>query len=124
VLVTSNPGAGIAFESPDGKYLYYSGNVEINDVYRMPLAGGEGELVLRAVPLPWAVTDKGIYFAEAKGTGGVVKFFNVATRKATRVATMDEAPAQGFAVSPDERWLLYMQGDVSTWNLMVAENFR
>ncbi len=115
-------GRGIAFESSNGRYIYYWKSP--GGAWRMPVGGGDEELVLPGISFPWALTDKGIYFMEAEGEGGIVKFFSFATQRVTRVTVMERPPALGLTVSPDERWLLYTQRDVESQTLMLVENFR
>jgi Tol biopolymer transport system component len=123
VQVTRQGGLA-AFESVDGKYLYYAKD-DPPGVWRVPVAGGEEESVVPGVNRwRWAPGEKGIYFSEPEGDGGVIKFLSFATRRTTRVAAMERPPALGLAVSPDERWLLYAQVDVETTNIFLVENLR
>jgi Tol biopolymer transport system component/predicted Ser/Thr protein kinase len=129
IQVTRQGGIGgiIAFESPDGRYVYYTNDDRPADVRRKPVEGGEEQVVLRGVhPFRWALAEKGVYFAEPEEKGGVIKLFNFATRKVTRVVTMEKPPilTSGLAVSPDGRWLLYSQLDVESADIMLVENFR
>jgi dipeptidyl aminopeptidase/acylaminoacyl peptidase len=89
------------FEATDGKFLYYW-KFGIRGLWRVPVQGGEEAVVLdRLVGGMWAVTDKGIYFAEIEGKGGwVIEFFSFATRRSTRVVSIERAASQGLAVSP------------------------
>ena len=121
-------GGFLAFESPDGKYVYYGKGRELPGLWRVPVNGGDEEPVLDWLSQAgwglWAVVDRGIYFAEQEGkSGGVIKFFSFATRRMTRVATMDRPPEPDLAVSPDGRWLLYTQVDSDRWDIMLVENY-
>jgi Tol biopolymer transport system component len=126
VIRMTNHGGIVAFESADGKYLYYQKD-DLHGLWRVAVGGGEEELVMdREVAWGlWAVVDKGIYYARADGKArGVIEFFDFATRRVTRVRAMERPPARGFAVSPDERWLLYEQVDLESMDIMLVENFR
>jgi hypothetical protein len=55
------------------------------------------------------------------------KFFDFATRKITVMGETDGTlyvGAPGFTISPDGRYMLYVQLDEARSNLMLAENFR
>jgi hypothetical protein len=100
VQVTTN-GGHEAFESRDGKYVYYS--------------KGEGA---------------GIWRVPAKG-GPVIEFFDFATRRGRTVAVLpnDAEPAGGWgfpaiAVSPDGRSTLYVQAERAESHIQLVENFR
>lgn len=114
----------MAFESTHSGYLYFQRDGP--GVWRMPVAGGEDELVLDR-DIGWglfAVTDRGIYFAEPEGKSGVIEFYDLRTRRSARVAAMEKPPSRGFDVSPDGRWLLYSQIDFTSSDIILVENFR
>jgi len=50
--------------------------------------------------------------------------YELATRKLTRVAVLDKLPRWGLAVSPDGKWIVYDQEDVTGSDLILVENFR
>ncbi len=127
-LELTQHGGFMPYESPDGKYVYYAKGQDVPGLWRVPVNGGEEELAFNRLRAGawhlWAVVDQGIYFAEPEGKSrGVVEFFSFATRKVTRVATMDRPPAVGLAISPDGRWLLYTQSDTADADIMLVENF-
>jgi Tol biopolymer transport system component len=123
VQVTRQPGGDTAFESSDGRSVVFA-NDRVG-VWKKTV-DGEEELVLPEVGVAYrlAVTDEGIYFIKDVGNGATIEFFSFATRRVTRIATMDKPPGLGLAVSPDGRWLLYTQTDVESQGLMLADNFR
>src|SRR5262249_10208988 len=70
VQVTRHGGFS-PFESPDGRYVYYTKNVDANTplaqgIWRTPVDGSEEELVLPSFDAlyfgDWAVVGNGIYF--------------------------------------------------------------
>jgi Tol biopolymer transport system component len=130
VQVTKGGGFA-AFESPDGKFVYYA-KFDASGLWRIAVEGGEEKLILDQLKPGcwgyWAVVDRGIYFVntEAKPRP-VVEFFSFATRRVTQVAVMEKDPAlgnPGLAVSPDGRWILYTQMDQSGNDIMLVENFQ
>jgi Tol biopolymer transport system component len=132
VKVTKQGGFA-AFESPDGKYVYYAKGRDISGLWRVPVKGGEEVLVSvriaagagAAAWCRWAVVNQGIYFAEPEGkSGGVVEFFRFSTNRVMRVARMERPPGLGLAIAPDGRWLLYAQDEIGESDIMLVENFR
>jgi Tol biopolymer transport system component/DNA-binding winged helix-turn-helix (wHTH) protein len=129
ILVTKNGGYSPAYESADGKSLYYSKGFMASGVWKLLLAGGEETLVLdqpeRGFYGYWDLVEKGIYYYNA-GTKNI-EFFDFATKRASRVLTPVEPPIPanpGFSVSPDRRWILFAQKDEDNANIMLVENFR
>ena len=122
-------GGFAAFESSDGKYLYYA-KFDAAGVWRIPTEGGEESLVLDR-PKPrewgyWAVADRGIYFINSESKPlATIEFFSFATTRVTRIATIEKEPintASNLAISPDGRWILYTQLDQSDSDIMLVEN--
>lgn len=127
VQVTEKGGFA-AFESYDGKTLYYAKGQLAPGLWKKALVGGEETLVLKQLLGGlwgyWGLTRRGIYFYDA-GTGAI-DFYNFATRKVSRVVTPEQGPYfeyRGFSVSQDGRWILYTQVDTSSSNIMLVENF-
>ncbi len=127
VQVTTQGGFE-CFESPDGKFLYYTKRSYDSTLWRRAAAGGEEALAFNSDRLlytrNWAVIDQGIYFASSDS---VIEFFNLAIGKATPVATIEKRLTRGvpgLAVSPDRRWMLYAQIEQQGSDIMLMENFR
>jgi Tol biopolymer transport system component/predicted Ser/Thr protein kinase len=125
-------GGFAAFESPDGKFIYYAKGQSAPGIWRIPVAGGEETLVLNQPAAGywgyWAVVDEGIYFLNSESKQHpVIEFFRFATRRVRQIAVMEKEAAKwnpGFAISPDGRWILYTQVDQSDSNIMLVENFQ
>ncbi|MGI9167228.1 MAG: TolB family protein, partial [Pyrinomonadaceae bacterium] len=124
-------GGFAAFESLDGKYLYYA-KLDAAGLWRIPVEGGEESLVFDQLKPRewgyWAVADGGIYFinSEAK-PHATIEFFSFATSRVTPVATIEKEPinwASNLAISPDGRWILYTQLDQSDSDIMLVENLQ
>jgi Tol biopolymer transport system component len=121
-------GGYATFESPDGKYLYYTKfNLDGPDpLFRMPAGGGEEVQVVPGVA-SWelvCVTSKGVYFAPAGPGANTIQFLDAASGKVTTLATPDKPLDAGLAVSPDDAYVVWSQGDRLTVNLMLVEGFR
>jgi Tol biopolymer transport system component/DNA-binding winged helix-turn-helix (wHTH) protein len=124
VQLTRN-GGYVAFESPDGKYVYYSKFANTTSVWRVPAGGGEETKVLDSVrPFDFAVVEDGIYFASPTDRGRSIRFLRFATGAVAEIAEIKGVPFNGLSVSPDGRFLLYSSGELVGSDLMLVENFR
>ncbi|MBV8866147.1 MAG: hypothetical protein JO210_12205 [Acidobacteriaceae bacterium] len=122
------------FESIDGKYLYYSGSEEHSGIWRINLSNGSEapvpELSGTGDSRQWALGPTGIFFVpndEAFRNDAAVRFFDFATGKIVRVATVGRLETAGggaLAVSRDETRLLYVHMDRDNRNIMLAESSR
>ena len=123
-------GGGYAPQaSPDGQFVYYA-KMQTGGLWRVPVDGGAEEQVLDTLSWGdwghWALTDGGVYFVRREGMNqAVLAFFDEATTVVKDVAVLDRAPLPhqpGLALSPDGRWLLYVQLDRTESDLMLLEN--
>jgi serine/threonine protein kinase/Tol biopolymer transport system component len=122
VQVTKN-GGYVAFESLDGKFVYFS-KVRAPSIWRIPAGGGEETNIVKSAAW-FAVASKGIYFIPPHSDGSsAVQFQSFATGKVTTIAAIHRPVHWGMSVSPDERYVLYSQADQSGNDLMLVENFR
>ncbi len=122
-------GGSEAFESPDGKFVYYSIGSLRPGVWRVPVEGGEEVRVIeRAAQGAWAVSDRGIYFLTPKANRkAMVEFYDFATRQITQLGEIEKEMntlGPNFSVSPDARWILCSRMDQSGSDVMLVENFR
>jgi Tol biopolymer transport system component/DNA-binding winged helix-turn-helix (wHTH) protein len=121
-----------AFESSDGKFLYYTKDRDIPGIWRMPVAGGEETLLPELLGVRtyryWALADSGIYFVpETKKPRSPINFFSFATGTVAQVATIEKPllyGPSGLGVSPDGRSILYTQVDRTASDVMLVKNFR
>jgi Tol biopolymer transport system component len=128
VQVTKGGGFA-AFESTDGKFLYYAKGLTVPGLWKVPVEGGEETLVLEQLGATlwgyWGLTQDGIYFYNARTRA--IEFLSFATHKVTQIVKPEKPPGDarmGFAVSPDGRWILYAQVDQDVSDIMLVENFR
>jgi Tol biopolymer transport system component/DNA-binding winged helix-turn-helix (wHTH) protein len=129
VQVTRHGGFA-AFESPDGKFLYYAKGQTVPGLWRIPTQGGEELEIISSLEAGywgyWAVVEKGIYYLDLKKTPGI-NFFDIASHRVTRLFDLGNPPvghAPGLAVSPDKKTILYTQLDALNNDIMLVENFR
>jgi len=95
----------------------------------MPLDGGPEERILDRPEGPdwfnWELVRDGIYVLDrVTGPKATLDFFDLATRKLTRLASLDKPVGWGLAVSPDGRSLLCVETDFEESNIMLVKNFR
>jgi len=131
VQVTRQGGGVEAFESRDGKYVYYDKS-GTHTLWRAPVNGGLEELV---VPAPvrhghWALLEDGVLILnpEAKPAPALELFRFAAGRRETLAPVeLGQVATTGFttpalAISPDQRWILYVRMERNTSDLMLVEN--
>jgi len=126
VQVTRN-GGHVAFESWDGKNLYYTKGHAPGPLFKLPLGGGAESQVLESVyQRAFAATGSGIYFISPPDARGVARlqFLDLASGKSSPITALDKPLTVGLTVSPDGRTVLYSQIDLVGSDLMLVENFR
>jgi Tol biopolymer transport system component/tRNA A-37 threonylcarbamoyl transferase component Bud32 len=122
VQVTRN-GGNAALESRDGKTLYYA--KDPSTLWRKELP--DGEEVQIAAPIfryNFALTENGIYYTALGDKSPVIVFRDFATGKVTPILKMAKSPDLGLGVSPDGRFLFFVQLDYQGSDLKLVENFR
>ncbi len=120
-------GGRLAFESVDGRDLYFSKDFLATPIWRMPAGGGEEVRVLEsALGFSFVPAAQGLYFV-APGDAtqrSSIRRLDLATGHVTTLFTPTRLIDLGFAVSPDERFLLYTQRSNSDTDLMLVEGFQ
>ncbi len=121
----THTGAFEAFESPDGKLLYFTKGRGVYGIWSVPVEGGPEtpvpELSRAGYWRSWGVMKEGIYFiSKESGPPETIRFFSFATRRITPLLWGQA----GLAISPDGRELLYSQLDHAVDEIMMMENFR
>ena len=124
-------GGFVAFESFDGKYLYYAQKNINSEILRVPLTGGEEQPVDKHLNgllwCMWKLTEKGIYFIKPDSSQkGHIYFYNLSNGQTNQIATSEKTiyPYSGIDVSPDGRSLLYTQVDRIESDIMLIQNFQ
>jgi Tol biopolymer transport system component len=129
-------GGFLAFESVDGKFVYYTkdfrdGGQFNPGIWRTPVEGGEETLVLDSFNAEnwgdWALVEDGIYFIDSDAKNDwTLRFFDFAKRRVTQIAALgQDIFTNGLAVSPDRRQILYTRMDLTGGvDIMLVENFR
>jgi eukaryotic-like serine/threonine-protein kinase len=128
VQVTRHGGTS-SVESPDGKTLYFTKTTPGFEfsLWKMPLNGGAETEVLKSLHrYNFAVTERGIFYTtpSERDSPAEVKRLDLTTGKVTTLYTLAKRVDLGLAVSPDYRYLLFVQLDYIGSDLMSVENFR
>ena len=123
-------GGFAAFESFDGKVLYYAKGLNVAGLWSIPTDGGEETELISSLEAGywgyWAVAENGIYYLDVIAKPGI-NFFDIATHRTTRVFDLESRPAReapGLAVSSDKGTILYTQVDALSRDIILVENFR
>ena len=133
--ITKEGGLG-AHEADDG-YLYYSTQVNVPEIRRVPTAGGAEETVLGA-PRPrffghWVNVNGRIYFIRQPDDSlydgprpSEFWAYEIKTRLARKLSDLPgrvHHTTPSLAVSPDGRTLVYSRIDSASGDLYVVDNF-
>ena len=122
-------------ESADGKHLFYLerhphglGTDPTVKLKRMPVAGGQEEVVLERVrPFLWSVTDSGIVFVTREADFDAIDRYQFSDRRVARVGRLGFRLPGSYthmSVSRDGRWALATKIVRSDSDLMRLDNFR
>jgi len=119
-----------AFESPDGKWLYYAKYYGVQGIWKVPVAGGEEDKVLdHGTNGFWTVGKRGIFLLNPRTKSAPnIEFLGFATRviqiTKLREDVMFGLDSGAISVSPDARWILYASFDQIGSDLVLVENLR
>ena len=119
-------GGLTAFESTDGKTLYYTRSQSgAEGLFAMPLAGGEERQVFkeRVAHRGFAVFSDGIYCISLEGQNREIRFHEFATGRSRGIADIEGPLSLGFSVSPDRKTFVFSR-QFPAADLMLIENFR
>lgn len=126
------PGGRVGRETDDGRYLIYvkqALSYRIADLYRMPIEGGEEELILEGQTsgFNWRIWEGDVIFAGPllqKGTA--IQRLDLETLEVTTLVELgDEFTfSNGLDISSDGRWILFTVQRPQTTDLILVENFQ
>jgi Tol biopolymer transport system component len=127
--ITRSEGSYMPVESPDGETLYYCHKNPEKGIWKISVRGGETVQVIGSYYpslCGLAVTYEGLFYTARSEHDGQYKieFFSFPTRKSRPIVTTErELLGLSLAVSPDQKFILYTQSDLSGSDLMLIENF-
>ena len=132
VQVTRN-GGFLAFESPDGRLVYYAKS-GAPGIWSVPVGGGQ-ERMVHHLPVAeywdgWGVGRQGLYFVDVEAKPHpAIELLSFATRRVTRIAELDTPSTESgrpafLSISPDERWIFFTQTVQAGSDIVMVEGFR
>jgi len=121
-------GGHAALESLDGKFLFYAKNQFTEpEIWRVPVGGGEENLVPLVRPGTWAswsVVKGGIIFVgPALGHQAVLSYYDFANNRTTEIAVLDRVPFW-LGAAFDGHTVAFDQPGREQSQAMMVENFR
>jgi eukaryotic-like serine/threonine-protein kinase len=135
VQVTKGGGYG-TLSATEG-FIYYSRNSGVAvatgkkssepGIWKVPLDGGEEIRVFdQGSVLFLFVADDGVYFSNRVAKPlPAIEFYSFATKQMTTIVSIEKSKySDQFAVSPDGKWVLYVQIDQEDNDIMLVENFQ
>jgi Tol biopolymer transport system component len=130
VQVTHNRGAE-AFESRDGKFVYYTKWGQ-RGIWRKPTeSGGLETLVIdRGSPYHWGLFDNGVCVIDLEAAAGpTIDCLDFDTNRITTVSRLPKnthinVDGPSFSVSQDGRSMLYVTVQREESDIMMVDNFR
>ena len=126
----TDQGGYVAFESFDGRTLYYTKTgrrFTSSPLFARPVSGGPERQVLDAVyDRAFAVAQGGIYYIEQAGEDRKcpLMFFELSSGRSRLLTKIEGDPGLGLSVSPDGGQLLYSLATLANADLVLVENFR
>lgn len=123
VQVTRN-GGFVAFESPDGRALFYTKTDQNAKLWRSAVDGSGATEVLNGVAFRgFVVTADRVYYLRQEPNGLIgIQRFVIATREDSQIASVAKPVFVGLSMSPDGKYLIYSQMREAS-NLMLVEDF-
>ena len=116
------------------KYLYYnnptySTPTRSSGVWRVPVEGGEAELVLDQGNAgtwgQWTMAGENIYFISIGPGSPSLNVFDLASRRTTHLmALSQQQEITSLAISRDQRSMIFTQQNPVSSDIMLVEDFR
>jgi Tol biopolymer transport system component len=122
--VTRNGGRE-AFESFDGRYLYYR-KAESRGIWRSLLDGSDEALLTpHGDQGKWVVFPDGVSIFRTDANPPHIEFFRFDTNGTELVKILPYSVGfRGFAVPPDQQSFLFQRVDLTDSDIMMVDNFR
>jgi dipeptidyl aminopeptidase/acylaminoacyl peptidase len=122
-------GGREAFESRDGRFVYYTKQPRLAGIWKIPADGVEETRVLdRGTQSYWAVGKEGLFYIDFDFNPRRIQFFSFQNGRLSLVMEIPKGirftADPSLAVSPDGRWILYAGFSRLESDILLAENFR
>jgi Tol biopolymer transport system component len=127
VQVTYN-GGYTAYESTDGKWIYYT-KFETKGIWKKSLPDGEETLVSNSNinifgDNDWDLATNGIYYITTKeDVGFMIHMYDFITKDISEIAEIGMRFCRNLNVSYNQNWILYDQWEEES-DIIFVENFR
>jgi serine/threonine protein kinase len=121
----TNRGGSVAFESLDGKTLFYSKGAMSGPLFERPLSGGEEKPLVPYINFKAFVpAADGIYYIGRRTDEGYypLAFFQFSSRANRLLAKIQGRAYQGLTVSPDRKTILFCKIGGLGSDLMMIED--
>jgi Tol biopolymer transport system component len=126
-IQVTKEGGFRAFESTDGRWVYYSRDFN-SPIWKISVTGGEKSLVLdcKINGWSWTLFEDGIYYINPDTTtfGANIEFLDFPTNEVTKIVALASKKTWSPRISPDGRWLIYNYPEIARVDIMLVENFR
>jgi Tol biopolymer transport system component len=126
VVVESNE-LGRPKVSPDGTKLYFTADENQLKVLDLTNPSAKPDVVQGVPPLgddsQWVVARDGIYFAKAGNTQSIF-FRDWKTGRVREILKTGKSLSEGVSISPDQRYMLFTEGDEANSDIMLVRNFQ
>jgi Tol biopolymer transport system component len=124
-------GGFSAFESPDGKWIYYAKGREVAGLWKILISGGGEQLVTPDLQAGywgyWAMGRSAVYFVSCdKLDHCAINTHSLTTNESAAVALLPKEPPfmdSALSISRDGRSFLVPQVDHAQSNIMLGEGF-
>ena len=126
IQVTRDGGTD-AFESLDGKFVYYA-KEDQPGIWRQPVGGGREQLVVdHGESLFWDMYDHGLGLLNLESHPPRVECLDFASHALSTVFSLPDdhriwGSGPSFAVSPDGQWVLYSHVESADNSIMSVDN--
>jgi Tol biopolymer transport system component len=125
-------GGFSAFESPDGKSVFYAKGRDLPGIWSVSVSGGTERLVTGRLQPGywgnWGVAQTGLFvISPVPPDGAAIEFYGFRANAIQRIAVLDKPPPfsdSGFGVRWDGRKFLHAQMDHISSEILLIENFR
>ncbi len=131
IVQVTDKGGAEAFESRDGKFVYYTKWGQ-GGIWRKPTEGGGPEMLVinRGSPYHWGLLDDGVCLMDVEPAAGPT--IDCLDFDTNRIRTVSRLPKNthinidgpSFSVSPDGRSILYVTVEREESDIMMVDNFR
>jgi len=116
------------FESPDDHLIFFESRLP--GIWQVPTDGGGETLIPELADVYpsryMTVTNGAIYFVRSETSPRLIQRYIISTHRIETLATIDHelvSRTRSLTVSPDLKWIVYVQQDHSSSDLMLLKDF-